>query len=334
MKKTDWKRIAAGLLVLLLAGLTVYLVFRNHYREILASLRSVSPAGAAVLFALAALYQAFEALVCRELVRARLAEFSYLEALEVTFLGVFGNVATFAVGSIPLQSCRLHQSGLTVGHGVGIMTVDYIFHKLTILLYAVAMLLLQGRWFSAACPGLSGYLAAGCAICALVSAALVLVCTWERVKSLALRCIGLLPETEKWAQRKASWRANVESLYGEAQHVLKNRSCCGKALALNILKFLCLYAAVFLSIRLVGGPALPFWRVQLLSSVMVLISSALPNVAGIGPAEFSFLLIFSQCMDYALASSALLLYRAATYFFPFAVSALFLLWTRKRMVPA
>ena len=113
----------------------------------------------------------------------------------------------------------------------------------------------------------------------VVSAALVLVCTWERVKSLALRCIGLLPETEKWAQRKASWRANVESLYGEAQHVLKNRSCCGKALALNILKFLCLYAAVFLSIRLVGGPALPFWRVQLLSSVMVLISSALPNVA-------------------------------------------------------
>ena len=45
---------AAGLPALLLAGLVVWLVFRNHYREILSSLRSVSPAGATVLFALAA----------------------------------------------------------------------------------------------------------------------------------------------------------------------------------------------------------------------------------------------------------------------------------------
>lgn len=325
-----WKNIAGSLLTLAVVLLAAFLVFRNHYLEILQNLRSVPVWGVLALFVLAAAYQMLESGICAVLVRARLPEFSYRRAIEVTFLGVFGNVATFAVGSIPMQSLLLHRCGLTFGHGAGMLTVEYIFHKASILLYAAIMLLFQGRWLRETAPELSRYLLPGCGVCVVIVGALVLVCTWEKMKALVLRLIGLLPETEKWEKRKISWRENLESLYGESQNVLKSRTCRGKILLLNGLKLLCLYTAPYLAIRLLGAADLPFWRVQLLASLMLLITSALPNVAGVGPAEFAFLMIFGLYMPYAQASAALILYRAATYFFPFAISILFALYVQRQ----
>ena len=262
--------------------------------------------------------------------RARLPGFSLRQAVEVTFLGVFGNVATFAAGSMPMQSLLLHKYGLTYGHGVGLLTVDYIFHKSSILLYASVMLLFQGSWLRDACPDLSRYLLLGYAVCGAVAAALVLVCAWEKMERLALKLIGLLPETGKWPKRKEAWRTNLASLYTESQHVLKDRACCGRVLALNAGKLLCLYTAAWLSIRLLGADGLSFWQAQLLASLMLLIASALPNIAGVGPAEFAFLMLFTRFMPYAQASATLLLYRTATYFFPFAVSIFLTLWVQRR----
>lgn len=332
MKKQQWKKIAGSVLTLLVIGLVVYLVFRDNYREILRNLRSVSAGKSAVLFALAVLYQAAECGVAMALIRARLPSFTYWQAVDVTFLGVFGNVATFAVGSIPMQSYRLHQYGLSVGHGIGMMTMEYVFHKTSILLYATVMLLLQGRWLREASPDLSRYLVIGYGVCILIIAALVLVSTWGKMKALALRLLQLLPGSGKWEARKASWAENLESLYAETQNVLKNRKCCLTVFLLNAGKLFCLYSAVYCSLRFLGVTALSFWRVQLLASLMLMINSALPNVAGVGPAEFAFLLLFTPFMAPAQASSALVLYRAATYFFPFLLSIAVTAYFRRRAI--
>lgn len=328
--KNGWKKIAGGLLALAAVLTAAFLVFRGHWQEIRESLSAVPLRGTAAMLALAAGYQMLESGVCASLVRARLPGFSLRQAAEVTFLGVFGNVATFAAGSMPMQSLLLHKYGLTYGHGVGMLTVDYIFHKSSILLYASVMLLFQGSWLRDACPDLSRYLLLGYVVCGAVAAALVLVCAWEKMERLALKLIGLLPETGKWPKRKEAWRTNLASLYTESQHILKDRACCGRVLALNAGKLLCLYTAAWLSIRLLGADGLSFWQAQLLASLMLLIASALPNIAGVGPAEFAFLMLFTRFMPYAQASAALLLYRTATYFFPFAVSIFLTLWVQRR----
>ena len=69
---------------------------------------------------------------------------------------------------------------------------------------------------------------------------------------------------------------------------------------------------------------------QMLASLMLLITSALPNVAGVGPMEFAFLLLFAPWADTAIASSALVLYRVATYFFPFLLSVVVFLHEEKK----
>lgn len=320
MKKTPWKKILSSALTCFVIALAVFLVFRGNYQEILENLSKAPLWGTAVLFALAAAYQAAEAGICMALVRARLPGFSYRDAVGVTFLGVFGNVATCAVGSIPMQSYRLHQCGLTIGHGIGMMTMEYVFHKASIVLYATVMLIWQGGWLREACPDLSKYLVAGYGVCIVIITALVLVSTWGKMKALALRLLWSLPETEAWERRKSAWAANLESLYAESRNVLKSRGICRRVLLLNAMKLFCLYSAVYFSLRFLGIPALPMGRVQLLAALMLMISSALPNIAGVGPAEFTFLLLFTPFMTAAQASSALILYRTATYFFPFLLS--------------
>ncbi len=42
---------------------------------------------------------------------------------------------------------------LPLGPGVGLMTLQYVFHKTTVLLYATVMLLLQHRWLAANTTG-------------------------------------------------------------------------------------------------------------------------------------------------------------------------------------
>ena len=103
-----------------------------------------------------------------------------------------------------------------------------------------------------------------------------------------------------------------------------------RGIAVSLLKLFVLYSIPYLALRLAGCTALSFAEVQLLSSLMLLITSALPNVAGVGPMEFAFLLLFSPWAGTAAASSALVLYRVATYFFPFLLSVITFLREEKR----
>lgn len=147
----------------------------------------------------------------------------------MTFLGVFGNVATFSAGVIPMQSCYLRRCGLIVGSGVGTMTLEYVFYKTAILVYAAFMLLLQGRWFHSNGEGLARYLIWGYVICALIIAGLILACTWDKVQRLACWGIDRLPDSGKWQSRKKLWKENLAALMCVIVSALPNVAGMGPA---------------------------------------------------------------------------------------------------------
>ena len=332
MGKKQWKTVAVSVATLLLLSLLVFWVFRDHYQEILRNIQAVSIPELLLLLGMGVAYQMLESAVCVTLVRRQLPLFSFRRGVEVTFLGVFGNVSTLSAGTIPMQSYYLHRHGLMAGRGIGTMTLEYVFHKCSILLYTTCLLLFQGRWLRETGTGLSRYMLLGYGICALIILALLLLCTWKKVQRLASWVIGHFPNTKKWESRKHLWRANLSALYMESQQLLRDGRCLIQVLAWNVLKLCCLYTIPFLAMKMLGisGPA--FWQVQLLTALMHLISNALPNVAGVGPVEFAFVMIFSHYMEYAQASSALVLYRVATFFFPFVLSIFVFLRVQKRVL--
>lgn len=332
MDKKRWKTVVSSAATLALLSLLIFLVFRKHFQEIMQNIRAVSIGSLLFLLGVSVLYQMLDAMVCFILVRRHLPKFSFEQAVEVVFLGVFGSVSTLSVGSLPMQSYYLHRCGLMAGSGVGTMTLEYVFHKSSILLYTTIMILMKRHWLYKGGSGFTQYLWLGYGICSLIIVVLLLLCSWDRIQRLAAWLIDHLPETEKWDDHKHLWKSNLTALYAESKQLLHDRWCILKVLGLNILKLVCLYSIPFFIMRMLGIAALSFWQVQLLTALMHLISNALPNVAGVGPVEFTFVLVFSHYVEYTQASSALILYRVATFFFPFVLSIFVFLRVQKRVM--
>ena len=331
MKKKNRRRTIINLILLFFLAAALFYVFGKDYQEILQSIRQVSVPDLLFLMGAGMIYQMLDAAVFYTMIHASLPSFRYRHAVTVTFLTVFGNVTTSGAGSIPMQSYYLYRHGMPVGAGVGAMMLEYVFHKTAVFLYAAAAILIQRRWLTQAVPELLRYVYPGFLICGLIIVALVLLCTWQKIGRLLARLLEKLPDTGKWSSRKKEWLKNLAVLYEESQKILRNPGCCQTLFLLNALKLTWLYLTPFWGIRILGISELSMGQTLILTAVMFLITGALPNVAGAGPIEFAFLMLFTPCIGRAQASAALILYRIPTYFFPFLVSAGVFLLVNRRM---
>ena len=232
-------------------------------------------------------YPLLEGVVCWLIIRCRLPGFTLRRGMDAAFVGTFGNVVCLGAGAMPMESYYLYHCGLPLGPGVGLMTLQYVFHKTTVLLYATVMLLLQHRWLAANTSGVMHYLPAAYCVVALVIVALVLL-----------------------------------TLAAESRLLLADKGRCARILAVQTLKLFLMFTLPWFCIRFMGlSCGLSFWQVQLLTSLMLFLSNALPNVAGMGSIETAFLLVFSSFMTSGEAMSTLMLFRIASYYFVFAASA-------------
>ena len=197
------KKAILSLLVLLALTCVVVFIFSSHWSEILTALAQLSFWQVLLVLAIGLTYPLLEGIVCWLIIRCRLPGFTLRRGLDAAFVGIFGNVVGLGAGAVPMESYYLYHCGLPLGPGVGLMTLQYVFHKTTVLLYATVMLLLQHRWLAANTSGVMHYLPAAYCVVALVIVALVLLCVSPLVQRLARWAMGFLPKTEPWQGKVA-----------------------------------------------------------------------------------------------------------------------------------
>ena len=285
----------------------------------------------ALVLALGLTYPILEGCVSYVIVRGRLPRFTLQQGLDNAWSGTFGNVVTLGAGAVPFQTWYLYRCGLPAGKGVGLMTLQYVFHKTTVLLYATGMLLFQHAWLSANTTGVLKYLPMAYAVVALVIVTLVLVCVSPLIQNLARWLMQFLPKTEKWQQRRADWLEQLDVLGIESRLLLADKARCVQLFALQALKLFLLFCLPWLCIRFMQLSPLSFARVQLLTSLMLFVSNALPNVAGMGSIETAFLLLYSSFLPSGEVMSVLMFYRIASYYFVFAASAVGFFLAQRRL---
>ena len=166
------KMLLTGVLVLLALSAAFVLLLRDQGEEILSALRELTWTGVLCLLLMSGAYQLAESFICRTIVRTRIPDFPLFSAWKTVHLKVFGDVASFGTASLPLQMYFLHQNGLPAGAAMGQMTLEYIFHKGSILLYATVMLCAQWPWLMETARSVTVYLLPAYGICALIIASL------------------------------------------------------------------------------------------------------------------------------------------------------------------
>ena len=285
------KKAVLSLLILLALTCVIVLIFRDHWAEITAALAQLNLWQVLVVLALGISYPLLEGCVSYVIVRGRLPGFTLRQGIDNAWCGTFGNVVTLGAGAVPVQTWYLHQAGLDIGPGVGLMTLQYVFHKTTVLLYATVMLLLQHKWLAANTTGVLKYLPMAYAVVA----------------------------------------EQLDVLGTESRLLLADKARCVQIFALQALKLFLLFCLPWLCIRFMQLSPLSFARVQLLTSLMLFVSNALPNVAGMGSIETAFLLLYSSFLPSGEVMSVLMLYRIASYYFVFAASAVGFFLAQRRL---
>ncbi len=107
-------------------------------------------------------------------------------------------------------------------------------------------------------------------------------------------------------------------MYYESKSVIKDKKLIIEMLVLNMVKLAILYLIPWFSLLAVGEEsACTFGKSFVLAAVMVLMTSVIPHVAGMGPAEYMFIFVYGFYTTHAGAVSAMSVYRAATYFYRF-----------------
>ena len=323
------------LTLLVLTGLMFY-IFKDHLPEISAALGKLRLGQGALLLGLGLTYPAIEGIISQRILSSRLPGFSFRRGLDLAFLGAFGNVVTFGAGTMAMQGYDISLQGLGIGPGIGLTTLQYVFHKGAVLLVAAVLLVFHGGWLlSADTSGLMQYLLPACLMVAAIILALVLVCTSRTVQDLVYRLLNLLPDTGKWQARRQSWTAQLDGLRIESRQLLQNRGLCIQVILLQMCKLVLMYAIPWFGARFMGLGSLTFWQAETLTALMMLLSNALPNLGGMGSIETAFYLIFAGFLGDSGTMTLLVVYRAATYYAPFAASCVgfFLIqrrWTRAR----
>ena len=206
------KKTILSLTVLVVLTGIVFWIFQRHWAEISAALAQLRLWQVLLVLAVGLTYPVLEGLVSRVIIRSRMPGFTVRQALESSFMGTFGNVICLGAGAMPMQSYYLYRSGLPLGPGVGLMTLQYVFHKTTVLLYATVMLLLQHRWLAANTSGVMNYLPMAYAVVAAIIVALVLVCVSPLIQRLARWALGCLPRTDSWQTRREKWLEQLDTL--------------------------------------------------------------------------------------------------------------------------
>ena len=333
MSKRDiLKKLGISLITLLCLTALLLFIFRDNLEDISAAFMKLSPADILWLFILGISYQMLDGLACWFLVRTSVPAFPYHQALAFVYLGIFGRTSTFGAGTIPMRAYYLHRCGIDVGQGVGIMTFSYVLHKVTVVIYVSVLLLAERNWFRSAIPNLHSYLITGYLICLAVVCLLMLLCSWHRAHESALWLTGKLPNTEKWSGIKHKIQQQLDCLYHATAVYLKNKKAVLKAVFTNVIKLGILCAVPYICMNISGTNVISFTHTELLTALVLLLASAVPNVAGIGPTEAAFYLIYSPLIGSVITTSSLLLFRIATYYFPFFVSVIVFLVVQARLL--
>lgn len=322
MEKRRWKQILSVLLRLIILGIILWFVFRNHYKEIYFQMIEMNPLDLFFILCLGSSYQIIGGIAFYYLAKQNESSFSIRQSIASSYIGLFGTVVAFSFGSIPMRTYYLHTKKIDSGKALGLINTDYMLHKCSVLFCNTLLLCTAGIYFLRKHQELLPYIVFSYVICFGIILALFLIGFSSHIYEWMLRLVELIPEQKKWTQRKQRILQQLEIMRSSAEELKKSRKQLWKITLLHCIKLMMIYALPYVCLKSIGGYEITFLQMQMLTALTNLISSALPNVSGLGSIELAFLIVFSSYMNKATVSSILILYRLATYFFPFFISVI------------
>ena len=320
MKKKVFK-ILNKIFTIALVLFVIYLVFRANYQEIINSLLSLTIPQVIFILFLGTTYLALDSLAYFTLIRDYFGlKEGYLHALNITSMGIFLNIATSNMGTIPLQSYYLHKQKVPVSKAIDTIFMDTIFHKLAVYSLAIIMFITHYNWLKTNMSDYINLIYLAFGISVLLIILLVLFCTWSKLGKFINHLLDIILKNPKYATQKFAIQTTITNLYKDSYALLSDYRKWIVVLLAQILKIALSSSIPYFALRFLGYDGLSFSESFTLTVLVLIFISVLPSMAGVGPAELAYLILFGVVIGDVFTSTSLIVYRTATYFWPFTLS--------------
>ncbi len=320
--KNKKKHFITAILATLFLVLVLYLIFHDSLDEIKTQLFQADKRTLLILVIFGNLYILLDGWVLHYMIVKNHERCTLWQAVRLAYMVVFFNVTTFAAGTKPAQIYDLYQeSQIKPGKSFGILTMEYVSHKLTIVLYAAVMLCFFHTVLFQI-PGLEkNYLLAGFGISFAVLTFLTMFCINQKFAPWLLACSEHIKK-ESIKEKIRAGLAQMEEFSKVGRVVIKDKKEWIGLIFRNAVKMTCLYILPAVAIFAVTGKMLPLSLLECLafSSIMQLLIGVIPSSGGMGSTELLFLMLFGSMTGKSVCGAAMILYRIATYYLPFLIS--------------
>lgn len=314
------KTLIKWLCVLVLVGLIIY-VFRDMAGPIMSQLVKTSPVVVAAILGATLLYGVIESCITFILMRQVENNMTFFDANIMTYFVSFYRVSTLGSGTIVASTLFMKHCRIQPSKALGLYSIDYAIHKMTICVMAVALFLANREYMLGVFGKYSSYVVLGVIATILITMAIVLFACWPPFHRF-LR--WLLEKAD--ALFKGRFAKQIDSLSGQTammedatRVVLKKQWLIVVVMLLDICKFACWFAIPYIvchnlcDMNIVTSIGI--------TAMSVMLAAVIPMPGGIGSSELVMTAIYSGLVGSAAAGAMALLYRFATFMFPFIIGA-------------
>ncbi|MCD8217823.1 MAG: flippase-like domain-containing protein [Clostridiales bacterium] len=313
--KSFWiKFIIAAVLI----GIIVY-TFRGSWGDIWQQVKQTSPVVLAMIGGASVVYHLFEAWITYSLAREYNPRFRYRDAVYCAFFCSFYRLSTLGSGAGIAAVIFLGKKHVGYSEATGLYAIQYILHKVSIALFSGIFFLINWRVMAAHYRNYAPYLVLAYALTVLISIALVLAVIYPKFHRLILWLLRKLNYKNKLDGIARRLEASIGILEQSGTKLLKDWKTLVSCVVRNIAKLFFWYSIPFLILFQSGVMTL---RTSLsVTSLSVMTAAVIPTPAGIGSTELIMTGLFGVLVDVDQAMAITLLYRTATFIFPFVVGA-------------
>ena len=308
------KTIAKWIFVIVLLLAIIY-TFRNSAGEILLEIRTTTPLILCIICISSCIMHCFEGWITYSLAKKYNPYFRYRSGVFCAFYCSFYRLATLGSGAGVAAVVYLGRHGIAYSKAIGVYMVQYVLHKISIALFSGICFVLNWRFMIRHYHTYGWMLLAAYGITICICIGLVLFVASGRVHRLLLFLMNRINRSGKWTDKIERQKQEFEMMEEASAELLTDRTLMFVLIIRNLIKFCFWYGIPFIivfsshTIRLLDSFGI--------TSLSVMTAAVLPTPAGVGAVEYIMTMLFAVVLGNGKAGAVTILYRIATFIFPF-----------------
>lgn len=313
--KSFWFRIIFAAALIAIIIYTFHGSWEDIWQQITetSALILISIGGASVV------YHLFEAWITYSLARRYNPRFRYRDAVYCAFFCSFYRLSTLGSGSGVAAVVFLGKKHVGYSEATGLYAIQYILHKVSIALFSGIFFVANWRLMASHYRNYAVYLLLAYFLTLLISIGLVLMVVWPRFHHLLLCLVRKLNRGHRFDNTLQKLESSTGILEESGTKLLNDWRVIVSCILKNMAKLCFWYSIPFLILWQTGGVSL--LTSFSVTSLSVMTAAVIPTPAGIGSTELIMTSLYAVLVGSSQAAAVTLLYRAATFIFPFVVGA-------------